>query len=177
MCDRWCIYKGRKGDRGKKRRVTKAPHPYWLNKFATNHFTNAQWGAYRGRGKYPIHVSSPAGLRPRLLARLSVLTTSDPPAICSVGWPLLSHLCVLYFRRFKSKTSEGLPHSLLVPHHLQRTQVKPNATGQRKKSVGGAEALLLRLCRSLQLTAAAWCVPAASHTTLVELQLHPPTHP
>lgn len=26
-------------------RVSKPLHPYWLNKFATNHFTNAQWGA------------------------------------------------------------------------------------------------------------------------------------
>lgn len=37
-------------------------------------------GGYRGWWKYPIHaLSSPAGQKPRLLARLSVLTASDPP--------------------------------------------------------------------------------------------------
>lgn len=64
-------------------------------------------GGYRGWWKYPIHAaSSPAGLKPRLLARLSVLTASDPPAICRVGWPALRGLCVLTLRRFNSETDK-----------------------------------------------------------------------
>lgn len=93
------------------------------------------WG-YRGWWKYPIHaVSSPAGLKPRLLARLSVLTASDPLAICRVGWPALRGLCVLTLRRFntetgqekkKSKGERALPHnscSSSFTRHTNQTSV------------------------------------------------------
>lgn len=90
-------------------------------------------GGYRGWWKYPIHaLSSPAGLKPRLLARLSVLTASDPLAICRVGWPSLRGLCVLTFRRFNSETGGGgylkvknLPHNSGFSSHTNQT-VKSN---------------------------------------------------
>lgn len=64
-------------------------------------------GGYRGWWKYPIHaVSSPAGLKPRLLARLSVLTASDPLAICRVGCPVPRALCVLTLRRFNTEAGQ-----------------------------------------------------------------------
>lgn len=90
------------------------------------------WG-YRGWWKYPIHaVSSPAGLKPRLLARLSVLTASDPLAICRVGWPALRGLCVLTLRRFNTETGQEKkslkvkePYLIiLVLAHSQDTQIK-----------------------------------------------------
>lgn len=41
------------------KRVSKPPHPYWLNKFATNHFTNAQWGAIEVGGNTPFMLPLP----------------------------------------------------------------------------------------------------------------------
>lgn len=44
---------------GRKTSVSKPPHPYWLNKFATNHFTNAQWGAIEVGGNTPFMLCPP----------------------------------------------------------------------------------------------------------------------
>lgn len=94
-------------------------------------------GGYRGWWKYPIHaVSSPAGLKPRLLARLSVLTASDPLAICRVGCPVPRGLCVLTLRRFNTeagqKKEEGKKSLYLVILVLVRSQhMRTNRTEKR----------------------------------------------
>ncbi|CAB1440642.1 unnamed protein product [Pleuronectes platessa] len=66
------------------------------------------------------------GLKPRLLARLSVLTASDPPAICRVGCPALRALCAgnlqeLYHWNWEKETHfkvatgpASLTHALFV---------------------------------------------------------------
>lgn len=82
-----------------------SPTSILIKQICHKSFYKCPVGGYRGQWKYPIHaLSSPAGLKPRLLARLSVLTTSDPLAICRVGRPALRALCARDFR-FKGKTA------------------------------------------------------------------------
>lgn len=95
-----------------------APTSILIKQICHKSFYKRPVGGYRGWWKYPIHaVSSPAGLKPRLLARLSVLTASDPPAICRVGWPALRGLCVLTLRRFNSETDKKKIRRLRTPPH------------------------------------------------------------
>lgn len=86
------------------RRSITSGHPYWSNKFATNHFTNAWRGAIEASGNAPIQTRyAPVETEPRCLACWSVLTGSDLPTICGVGWPAFrSPLCPLKLGEFNS---------------------------------------------------------------------------
>lgn len=97
---------GRKG-RLVARQGIQTPASILIKQICHKSFYKCPVGGYRGWWKHPIHaVSSPAGLKPRLLARLSVLTASDPLAICRVGCPAPRALCVLTLRRFNTEAGQ-----------------------------------------------------------------------
>lgn len=121
---------GRGGGRLVSEEGIRTPTSILIKQICHKSFYKCPVGGYRGWWKYPIHaLSSPAGLKPRLLARLSVLTASDPPAICRVGWPELRGLCVLTLRRRRRRKKENLkvkdpPPPVITLPHLQHTQIK-----------------------------------------------------
>lgn len=94
----WCIHefkKKRKKSKGGEKTPVWGYHPpcpptsILIKQICHKSFYKCPVGGFSVGWKYPIQpVSSPAGLKPRLLARLSVLTVSDPLAICRVGRPL-----------------------------------------------------------------------------------------
>lgn len=85
LCKHTPVTDDSEGDQKKEgERGIQPPHPYWLNKFAANHFTNAQREAIEAGGNAPIQTPpSPAGKEPWLFTRLSVLTDRQPLIL----WP------------------------------------------------------------------------------------------
>ena len=102
------------GDQKKEgKRGIQPPHPYWLNKFAANHFTNALWEAIEAGGNAPIQTpSSPAGKEPWIFARLSVLTDKQPLIL----WPSAGRV----------SQPSALPWGLCVPETLRFNGDKKN---------------------------------------------------
>lgn len=162
--DQWSVDGGEERGRRKGRLVAKqgiqTPASILIKQICHKSFYKCPVGGYRGWWKYPIHaVSSPAGLKPRLLARLSVLTASDPLAICRVGCPVPRALCVLTLRRFnteaeqKKKEEGGKKKSfhlviLVLVHSQHRAQLelKSDCGWQRPRYALSGAQLWLRGC-------------------------------
>ena len=81
--DRWRISRHTKKEKKKKensaQEVSQTPASILIKQICHKSFYKCPAGGYRAWWKRSIHaLSSPTGLKPRLLARLSVLTASDP---------------------------------------------------------------------------------------------------
>lgn len=110
-------------------RGSQTPTSILIKQICHKSFYKCSAGGYSSWWKYPIHAgSSPTGLKSRLLARLSVLTASDPPAICRVGWPVLRGLCVPTLKRFSHKTDKKTKQ--YKTKQKSKSEGTPNCTSQ-----------------------------------------------